>query len=265
MISTTTLPIRRILVAAVWLVWAKRVRLFQALVLPILLILLLDAAIPLYFMLYPIEQDTYSTIMMWMIQLARLIPYALFILTCHRIFLLGDASVPRFGIWRWHYREVQFLGWLLTLYFIYYLALSPIFFVAWSTPAPTPEQNLIEGARIMLGPLMFVILLLAAYVLARLSMLVPAAALEHRPTIKKVWALTRGFGIQLFVLVVLLPWIFSLIAGLLPWISVYPVFSTIMHTVLWMIMLTIEVAMLSLSYRELMSIPKTSDSAAPGE
>ena len=245
---TPVLPIRRILVAAMWLVWTKRARLFLALVLPVLLILLLEAVIPQF---YPEEPGLVGKIIIWAVYLARVIPYALFILTCHRIFLLGDNSVPHYGIWRWSYRELQFFGWLLMLYIIYYLTLVPVFLLAWVLPRLAGVDEIYFG----LGPVMFMLVIMAAYVLARLSVLVPAAALEHRPTIKSSWALTRGYGIQMFILVIILPWVFALIVNLLPWIEAYRVMMDVMFTLIWIVLLSLEVAMLSLAYRQLSKEP----------
>lgn len=241
---TPVLPIRRILVAAVWLVWDKRVRLFLALALPVLLILLLEAVIPMF---YPKEPGLVAKTIMWAVYLVRVIPYALFIMTCHRIFLLGNDSVPRYGIWRWSYRELQFFGWLLMLYIIYYLSLVPVFFLAWVSPMLAGIDGVYTGLLL----LMFVLVILAAYVLARLSVLVPAAALEHRPTVKGAWGLTRGYGIQMFILVIILPWIFALIVGLLPWIETYQAILDLTFTLIWIVLLSLEVAMLSLAYRQL--------------
>jgi hypothetical protein len=248
----TTLPLRQIVFGALWLVWTKRIRLIQALALPIVLMLLLENVIPLS---YPEEPGLMGNIVMWTVFIASYIPYGLFIMTCHRIFLLGDDSVPRYGIWQFSYRELQFFGWLIAMYAMYFLTFTPMFVVNWVT-IQIPD---VDWLRFMSTPLSLGVAFYAMYVLARFSVLVPAAALEHRPTIKGAWRLTRGEGIRLFVLVILLPIILNALINRLPISEGYQAISYILYNLLWMIVLCFEVAMLSLAYRELSYLPKLNE------
>ena len=130
---------------------------------------------------------------------------------------------------------------------MYFLSISPVVLLSWVTPH-------VAGAGWMylfVTPITLGVILLALYIMARFSVLVPAAALEHRPTIKWAWMLTHGEGIRLFVMVMLLPWFFSFLIDRLPWPDEYRTISSILYLLLWVILLSIEVAMLSLAYREL--------------
>jgi len=221
--------------------------LVQALAFPVLLMLLLENVIPMY---YPDEPELFGNIVIWTVYIVSYIPYGLFIMTCHRIFLLGDDSVPHYGIWRLSYREIQFFGWVIALYAIYFLTFTPFIVVNWVAPRITDA----DWIHLVTTPLSLGVAFYALYMMARFSVLVPAAAVEHRPTIKGAWKLTRGEGIRLFVLVILLPLILSALGNRLPDLEDYLALSNLLWNLIWMIVLCFEVAMLSLAYREMSKV-----------
>jgi hypothetical protein len=116
-----------------------------------------------------------------------LVLYVLFGMSCHRVILLGEGSLPsRFGIY-WTMRETRFLGWVVLLGAVHMLLTFPFQVAAlyWQ-----PEFNpwLITW---------YVPLLLATYIDGRISMVLPATAAEEPSSIVKSWQLTRGKGLHI--------------------------------------------------------------------
>jgi hypothetical protein len=90
------------------------------------------------------------------------------------------------------------------------------------------------------------------YPFGRLSPMFPATAVEHQPLprIRWAWQLTRGNGWRLFVVVAVLPWLFALLLG-----AVYRDGATtvewLLVCLLFLALLVVEIAAVSLSYKEL--------------
>lgn len=110
--------------------------------------------------------------------------------TCHRIILLGHESVPRFGIMSWSSRETRFLGWYLAARFWEAIIMMPARIMQY----PGFEQGLL----LILGQIVF--LLFGAYIFARISILLPATAVDKRHTIQWAWKITEKNGINLMII-----------------------------------------------------------------
>jgi len=109
------------------MVWQKRFMLFRALIATALAMAALDVAmrhgskgvggvslvILLVFLYW---------ILVWAV-------YTLFAVTCHRIVLLGETSVPKYGLLSWTSRETRFFGWLFVLFFYALLIVGPVLLV----------------------------------------------------------------------------------------------------------------------------------------
>ncbi|MDJ0905824.1 MAG: hypothetical protein QNI96_07380 [Woeseiaceae bacterium] len=117
--------------------------------------------------------------------------YALFAMSCHRIILLGEESLPnRFGIY-WTMRETRFLGWVVLVAMIYMLLSAPF-------------QIAATYLRLYITPDSFywhfnayIPVLLATYVDGRISMVLPATAVGERSSIVESWRMTRGNGLHI--------------------------------------------------------------------
>jgi hypothetical protein len=81
-------------------------------------------------------------------------------------------------------------------------------------------------------------------------MVLPAAAIDRRPSVKWSWNLTRGNGWKLAVIVGVLPWVIKEALALL-----FREEATFIETLLLataaVALIAVEVAAVSLSYREL--------------
>ena len=88
-----------------------------------------------------------------------------------------------------------------------------------------------------------------AYVVGRSSIVLPATAIDERPSIPWAWSISKGNGLRLMVLVGLLPILTDFIFELIPAYDsfVYSIFLL----VIYLYVSAAEIAILSLSYREL--------------
>ena len=131
--------------------------------------------------------------------------FTLFAITCHRTILLGNESVPKYGVNSWTSREWRFLWRGIVAYFylilLFVAVMVPLSFLASSV---SNEFGFIE-IIIVLG------ILPGIYIFSRLSILFPATAIE-----KKVgwdWALdtSKNNGWRLVVVIGLIPFLLNLI------------------------------------------------------
>jgi len=172
----------------------------------------------------------------------QLLVYSYLAVTCHRIVLLGGGSVPRFGIRKWTSRETRFFAWLVGIYLTATLTLAML-------PSLLSPVMEISGYRI------WTVLNIAAatpvvYLVARLSMIFPAIAVDEHPDIKWAWVISRGNGWRLLVIVGILPMITGSVLRLMERAD-----STLLEdlavVLISFIVLIIEIVAVSLSYRQL--------------
>ena len=81
-------------------------------------------------------------------------------------------------------------------------------------------------------------------------MVFPATALDRRADWRWAWQLTRNNGWRLFVVVAILPWAISQLLALL-YRAEATVIETILLSVTGIALFAVEIAAISLSYREL--------------
>jgi hypothetical protein len=171
--------------------------------------------------------------------------FTLFAVSCHRLVLL--APPRRLGILPrpvWSRRESRFLFWMLTLWILF----AAIWWLGLVVAANVGgRQADFEG---WFKVLEFTTKLPAFYVIARLSLVFPATAVDRDVGLRWAWRTSRGNGWRLVVVVTVLPWLVSHLVGFLyrdeP-SAVEIVLLTLFGTALF----AIEIAALSIAYREL--------------
>lgn len=173
--------------------------------------------------------------------------FTLFAVRCHRLVLLDPQAVAREWRPRWSWRETRFFMWVagFWLFGIAGMVVLLIMVVnAWGAIAghDSIELKWLEQAvRVAL-----------LYFLGRLCVMFPATAVEQHPApdVSWAWQLTRGNGWRLMIVVGALPWLFSLLIG-----AVYRSEATVLEWVLvgllGLALLAVEIAAVSISYREL--------------
>jgi hypothetical protein len=190
----------------------------------------------------------------WLLYALYGLLFTLVAVACHRLVLLGADSASVRIVPRWSRRETKFAAWfmavwaicMVTTYVLLSLAISIVSWVSRSALDQLGEQ---------FAWMQLVAKLPAAYVFARLCLVLPAAAVDESPEFKWTWELTRNNGWRLVVVIGVLPWVISHLLGLL-YRQNATAFEAILITLLGFACIPVEIAALSLSYRELTREPE---------
>lgn len=169
---------------------------------------------------------------------------------CHRVFLLGPESMANHELVWWSSRETRFIGWELRIAVkavLIMIVIAVLFFPVLSLMvAGGAEEN-----PIILYALGFLIGLLAAYVVGRSSLVLPATAVDERPSMGWAWSISEGNGLRLMFLLGLLPVLSGIVFELLPTYDSFVYKGFVLVASFYLV--AAEIAILSLSYRELVS------------
>jgi hypothetical protein len=239
------IPVLQIICEAITIPWHKRATMFWALI-PISVVLI---AINTIITLMQEELRGVPAL----ISLLLLLPAgAVFAVTCHRLVLLGNESVPKYGFTSWSQRETRFVGWtifcaviggiiggIISVPIVIFVIIIGLIILP---QIPADPWVAIGGAAILVA------IIPVSYVWARLSVLLPATAVDERPNFGWAWGFTRGNGWRLFLVLSVFPAVLGLGPALLHGHSV--IVDLLFHS-LGCVLGVIEIAALSLSYRHL--------------
>ncbi len=178
--------------------------------------------------------------------------YVVFCIRCHRLVLLDQTTnvevfPPSLGE-----REGKFFGFFLiiiagflvillcgvfcALILIGLFGISPSSFVDW--------------------PYSALFMIPFSYMLGRFCMVFPATAVDFRPTLNWAWEQSKDVAWRLGILVGIVPWVLSFLyddlhAWLFFGLNQYPFAYSLITGMLWHVWMAIEVAVLSIAFREL--------------
>lgn len=194
---------------------------------------------------------TPENIVQWMlIFAAQGFPLTLAAISCHRVLLLGSESVPSLGATGATARDWQFIGMATALFVITNLLLQvPVIFTFLSLGLFKPD--LIPPDRVSMLAIGRIASLPAIYVACRLSICLPAIAVDRRLSLRQSWTLTRGLGWRLLLLIGVAPYLLRFIQQLLA--AAFPTnidYMIVQQSLFWLL-LPLEIAMLSICYRRL--------------
>jgi len=167
----------------------------RALVIPTVLLLVLNFASTA--MTSP--DKNFSIASIFFIFLSLLVDIIILI-TVHRILILGNDSVPKWGMQKFEKREFAF--------FQKYLIVALVFVVV--VVLSTAGLKII-GINIFAS--MFLTMMVCAVFLSRISLVFPAIAVDTKMSFKDSFEFTRDFKLLIFVTVIVFPVAFSLIIG----------------------------------------------------
>jgi len=185
----------------------------KALCIPIFIILLVSVTFPDY-------EDSVSGLYVWSLFLMMPL-YIWIVIVTHRITLLGSESVNPWGAYLPGKRELNFI--------IYSIGLSLV---------AIPLAFLM--AIPVLGPFLFYVL--AGYLVSRLSLVIPAIAIDNHYSFIDSWHATKEHQIFIIAIVWLFPMIISLPLELfhtIPQIELIVSFVSILVYVFTIVMLSI--------------------------
>lgn len=160
----------------------------------------------------------------------------------HRLVILGPDAVPRFGLTTISKREVLFIGYS----FVVALPLVLLFLPA-VVLAGTVGGSVLALFALMVG----------AYVLARLSLVLPGIAVDRLVTLADSWQMTKPHQGGMFFVVVVVPGLLTAIlvlpqvlSGTLETGPVMLVVGSLVSTLIAVFTITI----LSIAYRQIIAL-----------
>jgi hypothetical protein len=172
-------------------------------------------------------------------------------LSCHRVILQGPEFIPLFGASGTTARDWRFIGTAAVLLLVTNL-LVWTFTLAIFIPAvllePEWMASLDRGASFEIGRF---VSLPAFYIVCRYSICLPAAAIDRPLHLRQAWAITRGYGMRLLLLIGALPWLLHFIQDSLAHVFEVDVDYVIATELLYWPLLPLEIALLSMCYRRL--------------
>jgi hypothetical protein len=232
---------------AVLIPWWNRKAFSRALVIPLV------SLVALTLLLYFVDENLAASAgLLYMLSLRILyilvygVLFVLFAVTCHRLVLLDPQSVATRLIPRWSGRETRFFLWTVAVWLIVALAFftgAKLLINLWRPWEGKPSAIWSQGITLAAS-------VPAYYVFGRLSLIFPATAVGRKVSLRWSWRLTANNGWRLFVVVAVLPFMISHLVGLLYRMDATAL-ETVVLTFLGCALFVVEVAALSLSYREL--------------
>jgi hypothetical protein len=238
---TIRLDVGKVVLGAFLVPWWNRRAFSRALAIPLLLLVTLTLS--WYF-----TGEYLPELSAWLFYLGYGVLFVIFAVTCHRLVLLDPPSIASRLYPRWSSRETRFILWMVGVWLIItaaFIVVSPLLVnvsLLWSRK---PDED-------WLGWSLFVAKLPALYVFARLCLVFPATAIDKRVNLQWAWRRTEGNGWRLVLIVAVLPWILTQLVNLL-YRGNASTIETIVLTFVGCALFAVEVAALSLSYRELTS------------
>jgi hypothetical protein len=235
--GTGKLPVPRIVSEAFALPWLRRDAFFKGLAVPAAAIVAIQVA-------WWLAEERLTQAMGWAAWAANGILWILFAVICHRLVLLEPRPADLARIPGWGRRETFFLGWMVILSAIILAVLWGALLVIGTIVANLFSTALFESTYSYAGKI------IGTYLFARLSLVLPATAIDARTSIPQAWRQTRGNGWRLVLIVGVLPWAYNYVASLV--LGDEPgVAKLVLVTAAATVLLAVEISALSLSYREL--------------
>lgn len=195
----------------------------------------------------------------WVLYVFSLALTAVVAVRCHRLVLLSDAVRDGIAMPVIEKRELKFL---LAMFVVWLPASAVMGF----------SGMLLQTAYLNLGNasavpdwLMWLAWLPAGYVAGRLSLKLPAAAIDQVMDIASVVSATRGNGWRMCVVSGLIPWLLAMLGSSLYIEDAGPA-SMLLSCMAMQLLVAVEIMALSIAYRELVgqrNVPAQSDSATP--
>ena len=185
----------------------------------------------------------------WLFWLAYGIGFVWCVVTCHRLVLVGTTSTWLGLVPKWSWRETRFYLWLIAIVLI--CAGTGIFL---STVCLSALANFMKGEEeFWAGWIQFAVRIPVIYLFARFSLIYPATAIDRKVNLKWAWRQTKGNGWRLAFVITFLPWALSRGVNLL-YREQATAAEILILVAIGCVLMVIDVAALSLSYRELADV-----------
>ena len=219
--------------------WWNRVAFGRALAIPLLLLVTLALS-------WHYAAAHLPELSNWALYVIYGVLFAMFAVTCHRLVLLDPKVVAARMAPRWSRRETRFFLWMAAVWVIVAavtFGLTTLILNVWVPWVTEPDRAWFDWT-------VFLAKVPAFYLFARFCLVFPATAVDRNVDLKWAWRLTENNGWRLVLLVGVLPWVISHAVALL-YRGDATVLETIALTFVGSALFAVEVAAISLSYREL--------------
>ncbi len=196
------LPANRILKESFQYIWVERRNFFAMALLPVVALSIIGSVLALLFPDPILTVDKESGIpsinfMIIPLLLVNIVFYAMFAIAWHRKWLMGESDITIYSALKWDKRKTKFITRLIQ---VFLLSFATIF-------ALRIFLSLLPGTTGFLTSSLGMMLVIACITLvfARLSLLLPAAAVDDEMSVKDCFIMTNGNSWRLGILVILPP------------------------------------------------------------
>lgn len=230
------LPLGKVLLAALIVPWIQRRAFLRFMLYPALLFLAVRVALIL------LQSEGIGGALVWLAGPVYGAAFTVFAVRCHRLIILPSSASDSASVVGWSARETRFAAALtVSLVGAVMAMVGVVSALVRLLPAADDEtfRWFVLAARGV-----------AAYLFARLCLVLPALAVDRRVGFRWAWSASQGNGWRLAIIVALWPWLLDRAVVLLYRTdATYPEWVAL--TILAVLMAAIQVSALSLAYREL--------------
>lgn len=166
----------------------------------------------------------------------------IFAVYCHRIYLKKETPKDIVDIFKWDKRKTNFLITIIVLGLVISICIVPVPFILIYLRKFVPELNAFI--------LWFILMLPIGYVFSRFSLILPATAIDKDNSWSTAWHISKGNGWNLYLLLVVIPWLSSFVINL---ISSTSFITKTFTSILSLITVFYGVSVLSNSYKVLIT------------
>ncbi len=172
--------------------------------------------------------------------------YILIVVKLHRLFLIDESDHSLKESLKWQKNNTSYLFTSLAIALIAAIVAIPFTFIV---------PFFIDISDDTTSIFIFLILFPAGYIASRISLVLPSIAINDLIDFSESWNISKGYGWKVFFLVTILPVSFSYVNDIIykDFIALRPIYSLI-----GLIMLSVEVIILSNTYKNLLNIHKLS-------
>ena len=233
------LDVGKVALGAFLVPWWNRAAFGRALAIPLLLLVTLTLS-------WYYAAEHLPEVSNWVLYIIYGVLFAIFAVTCHRLVLLDPKVVASRIAPRWSVRETRFFLWMVAVWVIFAavtFGLTTLILNVWLPWVTEPNRTWFDWT-------VFFAKVPAFYLFARFCLVFPATAVDRKVDLRWAWRLTQSNGWRLVLVVGVLPWVISHAVALL-YRGNATVLETIVLTFVASALFAVEVAAISLSYREL--------------
>ena len=242
------LPVIDIIIEAFWYPWKYKYQIFNALALPVALIVIISAVWS--------ELGADIQIINWFLYPLYFFSISFFAISCHRFILIGTGNKISQSYFIIRKRIIVFslLGIL-----VYFLAGIPFWIIFTIAMNILPDETLVSSSHNLTADnfnwVKLSLMLPFGYLVGRFSLVLPARAIDTRKNIMWSWEATKNNGVRMLILIGVVPWITTILLDLL-WRENGTMFEYVFISILGYLAIAVEIFILSIAFREFQRVER---------